>query len=685
MNIKNIEAPDLIKKEKKLEIHGDLRIDNYYWLNERENVEVIAYLEAENEYTKNYLAHQENFKTLIFEEIVSRIKKDDSSVPVYDDGYFYYTRYENDNEHPIYCRKKENLEAQEDILLNVNILAKDYEYYDLEGYSVSKNNKMLAYSFDNVSRRQYTIKFKNLETQEILTDEIFITDGSIVWANDNKTIFYVQKEPETLREYKVMSHVLGSSQNEDKLVFEEKDESFSVNVSKSKSDKYILIGCFSTLSTEFLTINADKPESKPQIFSKRKDDFEYEIEHFEDKFYIRTNYKALNFRLMQTFENKTNFKNWIEVLVYNEKILLEDFDIFKNFLVLSERENGLNKLRIINLKTNQEHYLNFEEQCFTAWTTDNPSYNTDFLRFAYSSLTTPLSIFDYNMISQEKILLKQQEIVGNFLTTDYQTERRFATAKDNTQIPISIVYKKGLKFDSSNPTLLYAYGSYGLTVDAYFISDILTLLNRGFVYAIAHVRGGEEMGRNWYEDGKMLNKLNTFTDFIACSEYFINEKFTNTDKLFAEGGSAGGLLMGVISNLRPDLYKGIIAQVPFVDVVTTMLDESIPLTTGEYDEWGDPNEKEFYDYMKSYSPYDNVVAQNYPAMLITTGLHDSQVQYWEPAKWVAKLRDTKTDSNPLLLWTNLEAGHGGASGRFERYKETAMEYIFIFDLLGIKE
>jgi len=684
MNKNTIQPPVAEKIETKIVKHEDVRIDNYYWLNNKENPKVIEYLKNENDYTSAMLADVEGLKDKIYTEIISRIKQDDISTPVFENGYYYYSRYKAGLEHLIYCRKKDNLQNTEEILLDVNELAKNFDYYELGDYEISTNNSLMAYSFDTLSRRNYIIKFKNLTSGKIFNEEIKNTDGSITWANDNKTIFYVVKEEETLREYKIFKHILGTSQDEDIEIYSDNNDEFYVGVDKSKSDKYIFFYSGSTLSTEYSYIEADKPESKPKIFYPRQEELEYDVEHLNGVFIIRTNYAAPNYRLMQCPENSTSIEKWTEIIPHRDEILLQDFEIFKNFLVLEEREDGLTKLRIINQITKNEHYINFNEESYTIWTLYSSEMDTEILRFGYSSLTTPTTVYDYNMFTKEKILLKQQEIVGNFKPENYITERKFATAEDGTQIPISLVYKKNLEKNGKNPLLIYGYGAYGISTDTYFISDILTLLDRGFVYAIAHVRGGEEMGTDWYEDGKLLEKQNTFTDFITCSEYLINEGYTCSDKLFAEGGSAGGLLVAAISNMRPDLYKGIIAQVPFVDVVTTMLDESIPLTTGEYDEWGDPNEKEDYYNMLSYSPYDNVEKQDYPAMLITTGLYDSQVQYWEPAKWVAKLRDMKTDDNLLLIWTNLDSGHTGATGRFEKYKETALEYVFLFKLLGIE-
>jgi len=681
---KKVKPPVAEKIPKELTIHEHTRVDNYYWLNERENPKVIDYLKAENEYKEAVMKHTEEFQETLFNEIVGRIKKTDMSVPYKESGYYRYSRYVEGNEYPIYCRKKGSLEADEEILLNVNEMAEGYDYYSVAGYSVSSNNNLIAFGVDTVSRRKYTIYFKNLTTEEMFLDKIPNTTGRAVWANDNKTVFYSIKD-KTLRSYKILKHVLGTDVSSDKEVYHEKDVTFSTYIYKTKSKKYLIIGCGSTLSSEYRFLDASEPDGKFKIIQTRERDLEYSVDHFKNKFYIRTNYKAKNFRLMETSVCKTTKENWKEVIPHREDVLLQGYEIFKDFLVVNERKKGLPNIRIIRWDKKGEHYLNFGEETYSARISTNPEFDTDLLRYSYTSLTTPGSVFDYNMNTREKKLLKQQEVLGDFDSANYFAERLYATAKDGTKVPISLVYRKGLEKNGDSPLLLYGYGSYGASMNAGFRSDRLSLLDRGFVYAIAHIRGGQEMGRYWYEEGKLLKKKNTFTDFIACAEHLIAEKFTNSNKLFAIGGSAGGLLMGAIANMQPDLFKGIIAAVPWVDVVTTMLDDSIPLTTAEYDEWGNPNDKEYYDYMLSYSPYDNVEAKDYPAMLATTGLHDSQVQYFEPAKWVAKLRDLKTDNNILLLHTNMEAGHGGVSGRFRRYRETAMEYAFMLDLIGINK
>ncbi len=683
-NNNKMSAPKAEKIRKELTKHEDTRIDNYYWLNERENPEVIKYLEAENKYTENMLGHTKHFQEKLYSEIVSRIKKDDQSVPYKFNGYYYITRFENENEYPIYSRKKESLTAKEEIMLNVNKLAKGHDYFHVTGVKVSPDNKLLAYGVDTVSRRKYNIRFKNMKNGEILKDVLPNTTGSVAWANDNKTVFYTVKD-ETLRPHKIYKHVLGTDPKTDELIFTEDDATYTCFVYQSKSREFILIASSSTLSDEYRFLNANNPSGNFTIIQPREKDLEYSVAHFRDKFFILTNYKAKNFRLMETPISKTKKENWKEVIPHRKDILIEDIEIFNNYLAASERKDGLNHLRIINWKTNADYYINFDEETYVAYFSVNPDFDSDVIRYGYSSLTIPHSTFDYNMISKKQTLLKQSEVVGGYNKDNYHAERLWATAQDGTKVPISIVYKKGLKKDGKNPLMLYAYGSYGYSTEPWFSSTRLSLLDRGFVYAIAHVRGGEELGRSWYEDGKLLKKKNTFTDFIDCGEHLIQQKFTDSEHLFAMGGSAGGLLMGAIINMKPEIFKGVVAAVPFVDVITTMLDENIPLTTGEYDEWGNPNKKEYYDYMLSYSPYDQVEAKDYPALLVTTGLNDSQVQYWEPAKWVAKLREMKTDDNILLLKTNMEYGHGGASGRFKIYEETALEYAFIFDQVNIKE
>jgi oligopeptidase B len=672
---------------KTLEKFGEERIDNYFWLNDRENPEVIDYLNKENAYYKKMTVHTKTFQKELFEEMKGRIKEDDESVPYLYNGYYYITRFETGKNYPIYSRKKENLSAKEEILFDCNKMAKGHSYFQLGGLSISPDNKLAVFSTDIVGRRIYDIQIKSLETGKILSDKIEKVSGSAVWANDNQTIFYSSQDEVTLRSDKIFKHKLGAKQTDDVLVYFEKDETYNVEVAKSKSRKYLAIESGSTLTTEYRILEADNPDGEFRIFQKRVRGLEYSINHYGDSFYIMTNAdEATNFKLMKTLETATAKENWTEVVAHREEVLLEDIEIFKEFLVVEERTNGLNKIRIIPWSGEGEYYLPFDSETYTAYTGTNVDFDTDILRYSYQSMTTPSSVIDFNMKTKTKEIKKEQQVLGGkFDKNNYTEERIWATAKDGTKIPISMVYRKRLKKDGKNPLLLYAYGSYGHSMDATFSSTRLTLLDRGFIFAIAHIRGGEDLGRQWYEDGKLLKKKNTFTDFIDCSKFVIEQKYTSPEHLYAEGGSAGGLLMGAIVNLAPELYHGIIAQVPFVDVITTMLDESIPLTTGEYDEWGNPNVKKYYKYMASYSPYDNVRKQPYPNMYVSTGLHDSQVQYWEPAKWVAKLRNLKTDNTVLFLDTNMKAGHGGASGRFEAIKELAKEYSFLLDLEKIEK
>ncbi len=677
-----MKQPKAKKIPKELKIHGDTRIDNYYWLNDREDKEVIKYLKSENAYKKKVLKPTEKFQKKLFKEIVGRIKQTDMSVPYKKDGYYYYTRYEEGKEYPIHARKKKNLEAKEKIMLNVNDMAKDHKFYAVGGLSISTNNNILAFGEDTVSRRIYTIRFKNLKTGKYLKDTITNTTGSTVWANDNKTVFYTRKD-ESLRPYKIFKHKIGTPESEDIEIYHEKDETFRTGIMKSKSKKFLIIAAAMTVSTEYRILEADNPDGKFRLFQKRERNLEYGIAHYGKHFYVHTNLDAKNFRLMKTSEKRTSKKNWKEVIPHRKDVLLEGMSIFKDYLVLEERIKGISQLRIKPWNGKGEHYIDFGQEAFLAYTSTNLDFDTDILRIGFTSMTTPNSVFDYHMKTKDMTLLKQAEIVGGYKESLYKSERLFVKARDGVKVPVSLVYKKGFKRNGKSPLLLYAYGSYGHSMDPYFSSVRLSLLDRGFVYAIAHIRGGEEMGRHWYEDGKMLKKKNTFNDFIDCADYLLAKNYTRKKRLFAMGGSAGGLLMGAIMNMRPELWRGVVAAVPFVDVVTTMLDKSIPLTTGEFDEWGNPKKKKYYKYIKSYSPYDNVEKKAYPNTLVTTGLHDSQVQYWEPAKWVAKLRELKTNNSKLLLHCNMETGHGGASGRFKRFKETAMEYAFLLDLVGI--
>ena len=672
--------PKAKKIPKELIAHNHSRIDNYYWLNERDNPHVIDYLNSENAYTKIVMRDTEALQAKIYKEIIGRIKQTDVSVPYNYNGYSYYVKYEEGKEYPIYCRKQLSDNAEEEVFLNGNIMAKGTSFFQIGDWEFSTNNLLLAYSTDTVSRRKYDIFFKDIQTDSVIDEVITNTTGTVVWANDNKSVYYEVKD-DTLRSYRIYKHVIGNHVKNDVLVYEETDSTYDVEVYKTKSEKYIVINSISTLSNECRILEADNPEGEFRIFQKRSAKLEYSIEHINDKFLILTNSDAVNFRLMEVEEHNTNIINWNEIIPVREDVLLEEVDVFKDFFVVTERKDGLPRFRIFNIDNYSSYYLNFGEDDYYVESESNPDFYCKKFRFQYTSLKTPLTTYDFDMVNRERLLLKRQEVIGGYNPDDYVTERKYVSARDGVQIPISIVYKKGFELDGKAPLLLYAYGSYGYSIESVFRSSRLSLLDRGFAYAIAHVRGGEEMGREWYENGKMLSKMNTFYDFIDCAKYLISKKYTSHDTIFALGGSAGGLLIGAVVNLNPRLFKGVIAAVPFVDVVTTMLDDSIPLTTSEYDEWGNPNEKKYYQYMLSYSPYDGVGNKEYPAMLVTTGLHDSQVQYWEPAKWVAKLRDMKMDNNLLLLQTNMDFGHGGASGRFEQHKETALEYAFMLMLL----
>jgi len=683
-NESTFKPPIAAKHEKVFTEHGKTRIDNYYWLNQREDSAVLNYLTAENNYLEKVLEHTKPLQEKLYNEIVGRIKKDDSSVPYFKNGYWYYTKFIKGGEYPIYCRKEKNLEAQEQVMLDGNKMAEGHSYFSIGGFSVSPDNKMLVYGVDTVSRRKYTLYFKNLVSGETYKENIPLTTGGASWANDNQTIFFTTKDDNTLRSDRVHRYKVGVPESREEVYFEE-DDTFYTGIYKSLSGKFLILWSGSTLTSDYRILEADNPWGEFKQFTERVRGHEYNIEHHENQFYVSSNKNATNFKLMVTPDHSTDISNWEEVLPHRSETLLEGVSAFKDYLVIQERTKGLNQIRVRKLSDNTEYYIEFNEQAYTAYTTGNREYNTNNLRFGYESMTTPESVYDFNMATKERELKKQQEVVGDFNSNNYITERVFATARDGVKVPISLVFKKGTKKDGTAPTLLYGYGSYGHTIDPSFSSVRLSMLDRGFVYAIAHIRGSQMMGRQWYEDGKMFHKKNTFYDFIDCGKYLIEEGYSDKNELFAMGGSAGGLLMGAVINMEPTLFKGVVAGVPFVDVVTTMMDETIPLTTGEYDEWGNPNNKDAYDYILSYSPYDNVEAKAYPNMLVTTGLHDSQVQYFEPAKWVAKLRAFKTDHNILLMHTNMEAGHGGASGRFERYKITALEYAFMLDLAGIKE
>ena len=691
-------APPTAEKQTHITaIHGLQLEDDYFWMRlsdeqkeaaepDEQTAKVVDYLNRENDYTKEVMNGTEAFQENLFNEIVGRIKQDDQSVPLLDNGYYYYSRYEEGKEYAIYCRKLGSLEAEEQVMLNVNEMAEGFNYYAVGGQSVSTNNNLLAFSVDTVSRREYTLQFKDLTTGEVLADRIPGTTGGATWANDNKTVYYSKKDPITLRSSRIFKHVLGTDASADVLVFEEADETFSCGIGKSKSEQYLMIASYSTVSNEWRYLDANTPNGEWKIIQPRERNLEYSCSHYGEHFYITTNRDAKNFKLVRTPIHATTYENWEDVLPHRDATLLEGVDIFKDYLVVSERTEGLNQIRVKRWDDAEDYYIQFPDPAYSAYVGANPDFDTKQLRYGYNSMTTPSSVFEMDMVSQATNLLKQQEVLGgSFDPANYESERVMVEARDGTKVPVSIVSRKGVKKDGNNPFLLYAYGSYGYSMDAGFSSTRLSLLDRGFVYAIAHIRGGQEMGRDWYEDGKMFNKKNTFTDFVDCGQAMVDLGYTSPQHLYAMGGSAGGLLMGAVINMAPALFNGVIAAVPFVDVINTMLDESIPLTTGEFDEWGNPKNKDSFDYMMSYSPYDNVTAQDYPHMLVTTGYWDSQVQYWEPAKWVAKLRDTKTGENLLVMDCNMETGHGGASGRFKRLRETAMEYAFFMMLEGIEE
>ena len=676
--------------------HGD-RTDPYYWLrdDERTNPEVLAYLAAENAYWERCTAAGKPFENALYEEIISRVKQDDSSVPYRMHGYWYHTRFAPGQEHPIFGRRKGSLEAPEDVMLDANLLAVGHDYYRIGAMEISPDSEWLAFCEDTVGRRQYTLRFKNLRTGEILDTAISDVESDLAWANDNRTILYVAKDPETLLGLYVKKHVLGQDPRHDTLAFEQTDKSFYTGVSKSKSERFIFIHMESTVSSEWQYAHADDPALEFRTFLPHERDHEYQLEHLGGVFIVRTNWQAKNFRLMQVPIGQNGDRaGWRDVVPHRDDTFIEDFDVFNGFLAVSVRSGGLAKISIAPwtpggavqggaVQGGAEFFIASDETAYATSLSVNAELDTEIVRYAYSSLTTPTTIYDYNVRTGEKILLKRDPVVGSFDPANYRTEFLFAMARDGTRIPVSLVYRNGLARDGSAPLLQYAYGAYGLSTDPSFSSARLSLIDRGFIYAIAHVRGGQEMGRAWYDNGRKLHKMNSFADFIDVTRHLVAERYAAKDKVFAMGGSAGGLLMGAIANLSPDDYRGIVAQVPFVDVVTTMLDDSIPLTTNEYDEWGNPNEREDYGYMLSYSPYDNVRAQGYPAMFVTTGLWDSQVQYYEPAKWIAKLRALKTDPTPVFLHVDMEAGHGGKSGRFQRYREIAMEYAFVLGQAGI--
>nr|MBN2276595.1 S9 family peptidase [candidate division Zixibacteria bacterium] len=678
-------APPVAKKvTHTVTVLGHERSDDYFWMRDRENPEVTAYLEAENAYTDQILKHTENLQDKIYNEILGRIKEIDLSVPIKLDDYYYYSRTEEGKEYRIYCRKKGSLEAVEEILLDLNQLAEGKEFLALGVYRVSPDHKLLAYAIDDVGSERYNLHIKNLETSQILPDYIEDIAANLEWANDNRTFFYTVHD-DTWRPYRLLRHSLGEDPGKDRIIYEEPDDGFWLGISKSKSRKYLFLSFGNKTTSEHRFLDADNPRGNFRVIHPRQQDMKYNVDHHGDKFYIMTNENAKNYKLMVTPVNRPAKKNWKEIISHDDSVKIDDFELFKDYMVVYLRENGLQKIMITGFNDHSEYTIDFPEPAYSIIAHSNPDFNGHMLRFTYESLVTPESVYDYDLATRKRELKKQTEIPSGYNPDEYQSERIFAPASDGRMIPISLVYKKGITLDGRNPLYLYGYGAYGANMDPWFSVSRMSLLDRGFVFAIAHIRGGGEMGRYWYDEGKLFNKKNTFTDFIACAEYLIKNKYTSREKLVIAGGSAGGMLVGAVVNMKPELFRAAVAQVPFVDVINTMLDETIPLTVLEYEEWGNPGEKDYYDYMSTYSPYDNVEAKAYPNMLVLAGLNDTRVQYWEPAKWVAKLRAMKTDNNRLLLKTNMGAGHGGVSGRYERIRETALEYAFILDILGIKD
>ena len=692
----NILPPDVKKNPKDMQTHGHVRTDNYYWMrltDEQKSAEkyddqtqnVVDYIGKETEYLENSLKHTKPLQKTLYDEMVGRIKKDDESVPYFENKYYYYSRYEEGKEYPIYCRKYKSLKNDEEIILDVNILAEGHDYFAIGGMSISPNNQWLSYGVDTLSRRYYNIYFKNLVSGNVLEQTIPNTSGGAAWANDNSTVFYTSKNKVTLLGEKIFRHKIKTDYKEDVLMYFEKDETYYNGVYRSKSGQYIIIYNSSTLVSDYHILNANEPDGQFVNFSPRGKKHEYDIQHYENYFYIISNKEAPNNRLMRTKISATGISNWEEVIAHRKDVHLLGLEIFKNHLVFSERKDGLRAIRIKNMISGDDRYINFEEGTYSAYISTNEEYDSNILRYSYSSMLTPSSVYDYNMDTQDKKLLKQSEVIGKgYDQSLYDAETIYATARDGEKIPVYLVYRKDLKKEGPQPLLLYSYGSYGSTSDPYFSSARLSLLDRGIIYALTNVRGSQIFGRQSYEDGKLLKKKNTFYDFIDAGKHLVNKKYTSPDQLFCSGGSAGGLLISAVVNMEPDLWKGAITAVPFVDVVTTMLDSSIPLTSNEWDEWGDPREEEYYHYMLSYSPYDQIEKKKYPNILVTSGFFDSQVQYWEPLKYVAKLRDFWEGNNKLYLYMNMDAGHGGKSGRFKIYKEIALEYAYLLDLVNIK-
>jgi len=675
--------PVAAKQPVELEMHGDVRVDDYFWLRERENPEVIAYLDAENVYADSVLADSSGLQERLVDEMAGRMQQEDISAPYKYGEYFYYYRYEEGQEYAIYARRKGSLDADEEVLLDVNVEAGDAPYFSVSGFRVSPDHTMAGYAVDTVGRRLYDVHFIDLETGEKLPDVIESTTSNYRWAADSQTIFYTKQHPETLRWEKIFRFALGSSEH--KLIYEELDETFSVYLYGSISRQYIYIYSTSTLSSEVRYLATDAPYDEPKLFLPREAEHEYYVTDGSDRFYVMSNDGATNFQLFEVAPNDTAKDVWSSVLPHRDDVLIEDVEVLKEHIIVSSRKAGLTQLEVIERDSGEMHVTDVGEDVYVAYSGNNYEYDSTVFRYNYESLTTPDSVYDYDLVARERELIKEKEVVGGFNRNDYIAERLWATARDGARVPVSLVYRKGIELDGQNPLFQYAYGSYGSSIDPYFSTNRLSLLDRGFIYAIAHIRGGAELGREWYYEGRQLKKMNTFTDFIDVSKFLVDEGYTSPQHLYAYGGSAGGLLMGAITNMAPEMYNGVTADVPFVDVVTTMLDDSIPLTSGEWDEWGDPRKKEFYDYMLSYSPYDQIKQQDYPNLLVVTSLHDSQVQYWEPAKWVAKLRDHKTDDNLLLLKTDMQAGHSGKTGRFRRLEDTALVYTFVLQLEGIAE
>ncbi len=680
---KSIEEPVARKEDKSLSLHGDTRVDPYYWMRDREDPEVIDYLNAENAYTDAILADTKTLQEDLYQEIRGRMREDRQGAPTLDNGYWYYYRYDKGDEYPVYLRRKDVEGAPEEVLLDVRALAKGHEFTQVRGLDVSRDNRWLIYSRDHIGRRQYDLVVVDLENNASFDTGIKNVGTDAHWANDNQTFFYTAKDPETLRSaYVYRAKFTGGETSSPQLVFDETDETFSVGVGRTRRADYLVFVSGSTVATEYRLLDASNPTAEAEVFLPRERDHEYYLDYDGESFFVVSNKDAKNFRLLQASAIGQDMADWKEIVPHRDDTLLENFELFKDFIAVEEKTGGLTRIQLINREDDSRHYLDFGEQTYSAYLTSNDEYTLGTLRYGYESMTVPDSIFDYDVAARERVLVKQEEVLGGFDASEYQSERLMVPARDGVKVPVSVVYRKDTPRDGTAPILQYAYGSYGYSIDPGFSYSRISLLDRGFVFAIAHIRGGSDLGRAWYDDGKLFNKKNTFTDFIDVSAYLVENNYVAPDAVYAMGGSAGGLLMGAVMNMAPDQYQGVVAQVPFVDVITTMLDDSIPLTTGEYDEWGNPNQKDYYDYMLSYSPYDNVTAKAYPNVLITTGLHDSQVQYWEPAKWAAKLRDYRVGDSLVLLKTNMDAGHGGASGRFEAIRETALEYAFLIKLEG---